>query len=477
MRAINIKLFLFLALTVTSLNLSAQSRQLRKTDSVLRLIKKYVRTKDADSIYNLGSAVYQGSISADAFRNTLFQYLFPLGEIKKDSLVSFVNNVTANYKIQFKDRDVLFILGLSPDYKIDQFWFGEYKKDPGNKPYTVSASNLLQSVTDAKIDSAARLYIQKANTVGLSVGIIKDGKISAYNYGETAKGNDQLPADNTIFEISSITKTFTSTLLAYYVNEGKVSLSDPITKFLPDSVAANPELKGITLLNLSNHTSELPRIPGNMDTQKNYEPLDPYKNYTDALLFSYLKSCKLKSKPGEKFEYSNLGAGLLGVILEKISGKKYEQMVTEIICKPLGMKNTVQHLSPATSPRFAAVYNEDGNQTPAWDYDAMAGGGSLRSTVNDLLIYTEANMVKGASKLSKAMQLAHQVTFSSDVKIGLAWHIIRVNGISYYYHNGGSYGSSSFLAYNAERNVAVVLLSNSGASTDMLGEGILEILQ
>ena len=331
-------------------------------------------------------------------------------------------------------------------------------------------------MTDKKVDSVARIYIQKANTVGLSIGIFKDGNISTYNYGETAIGNGKLPTANTIFEIGSITKTFTSTILAYYVNEGKVKLNDPITKYLPDSVAKNPELQAITLQTLSNHTSGLPSLPDNISGPTT-DALNPYKDYTQKQLYAYLKTCHLKTKPGEVYSYSNMAVGLLGNILTHIGGKTYEQLVAEIITGPLAMTSTEQHLTPLLSQRFASVYNEDGKLTPAWDFDVLAPCGALRSTVNNLLVYAKANMVKSDTKLSKAFELTHQVTFNKDVKIGLGWHIITVNNVDYIFHNGGTYGSSSFLAFNAEKNIAIVVLSNCGESTDNIGVGILKKLQ
>lgn len=460
-----------------SLNTSAQSRQQQKTDSVLLLVKKHFRTKDADSIYALTGSNFRNALSPGIFRNICFQQLFPLGEIKKDSLISFVNNKTATYKIQFAAVSMQLMMNLDQDDKIELFLFQPFKGLIVNKPSPVASSNPLLTVTDKKVDSVARGYIQKSNTVGLSIAVIKNGQVSTYNYGETARGNNSLPTTSTIFEIGSITKTFTSTLLAYYVNEKKIRLSDPITKYLPDSIAQNPQLQKVTLLNLSNHTSGLPTLPDNFKAQHPYNELNPYKNYTKQLLFSYLKNCSLNSKPGEIYAYSNLAVGLLGTILEQVSGKPFEQMVGEIICNPLGMQNTVQHLYPMMTTRFATVYNDDGKQTPAWDFDILAPCGSLRSTINDLVRYTKANMTNGTDKLSKAFELTHQITYNNDTKLGLAWHVITVDGISYYFHNGGTYGSSSFLAFNAEKKLAVIVLSNASESTDVVGNTLLKKLQ
>lgn len=460
-----------------SFNVSAQNRQLQKTDSVLTLVKTYFKARNSSSLYALTGANFQKALSLASFKNVCDEQLFPLGEIKKDSLLSFVNNKTATYKVQFEAVAMQLMMSLDLDGKIELFLFQPFKDESVTKTALVPSSNPLKSVTDKKVDTAAKAYIQKANTVGLSIGILKDGKVSLYNYGEVIKSKKRLPTANTIFEIGSITKTFTSTILAYYVNEGKVSLADPVTKYLPDSVAHNPELQKVTLLNLSNHTSGLPNLPGNFALQRPYDKLNPYKNYNRQLLFNYLKNCTLDSKPGEKYTYSNLAVGLLGAILEQVSGKSFEQLVADVICTTLQMKSTVQHLYPIMSTRFTTVYDDDGNPTPTWDFDVLAPAGALRSTINDLLLYAKANIIKTDTKLSKAIELTHQITFNTDTKLGLAWHIIEVNGVSYYFHNGGTYGSSSFLAYNIDKSVAVIILSNASASTDALGVDILKTLQ
>jgi len=464
-------------LSFTSITASAQSIEQRKTDSVFQLVKKQFNNKQPDSLYALGGVDLKKALIIEAFRNICNNQLFTLGQIQQSSLVSFVNNKFATYKLQFNTGTVLqLLMSLDDADKLKVFLFQPYKKPEGNKPQPVPSSNPLRSIIDKKVDTVARGYIQKANTVGLSIGIFKDGKITTYNYGETVRDNGKLPTANTIYEIGSITKTFTAILLAYYANEGKVKLTDPITKYLPDSVAANPALKEVTLLSLSNHTSGLARLPDNINTP-NIDTLNPYKYYTKTLLFAYLKTCKLNSKPGEQYSYSNLAVGLLGIILERVSGQSFEEMVTNIITRPLQMNSTVQHITPLLKPNFASVYNEDGKQTPAWDFSALAPCGALRSTVNNLLIYARANMNKSNTKLSKAFELTQNITFNKDVKLGLAWHVITVNNKEYYFHNGGTYGSSSFLAFNAEENIAVVVLSNSGENTDAVGTDILKKLQ
>ena len=457
--------------------LSAQSRQQQKVDSIFQQVKKYFNLKNADAIYNLGGKDFQNELDINAFSDVANKQLFPLGAIRESSLVSFVNNSIGTYNLKFDSLKLQLLISLDQRDKLQLFLFQPYKEPVGDKTALVATSNPLKSAIDKKIDTLARLYIQKANTVGLVIGIINHGDIMSYGYGETVKGKGKIPNNDNFFEIGSVTKTFTATLLAWYANAGMIKLTDHIVKYLPDSVAANPALQSITLLNLCNHTSGLANLPDNLVNHAS-EALNPYKDYNKDLLFDYLKTCQLNSKPGEKYTYSNLAVGLLGTILEKVTGKTFEQMVTEVICKPLDMFSTAQYLNPLLSPRFAAVYNLDGVQTPAWDFDVLAPAGALRSTMNDMLIYANANMQTASTgALSKALQSTHQVTFNKDVKIGMAWHIIVVNGVNYYYHNGITSGSNSFMAFNPEKNIAVIVLANSVESTDALGTEILKRIQ
>ena len=466
-------IFLFFIISAAA---SAQSRQQQKVDSVFQQVKTYFNQKNADAIYNMAGAGFQKELTIDAFLNVANKQLFPLGAIKESSLSSFVNNKVATYKLKFEGITLQLLMSLDKRDKLDLFLFQEYAEPPTNKTALVITSNKLRTEMDKKVDTVARKYIQKSNTVGVIIGIINGGKTYTYSYGETIKHNGKLPNADNFFEIGSITKTFTATLLAYYVNEGKIKLTDPIAKFLPDSVAANPQLHSITLQELANHTSGLARLPDNLVPHA-ADPLNPYKDYTKELLYAYLKTCKLESKPGEKYAYSNLAVGLLGNILETVNGEPFSQMVREVISKPLLMFSTDQYLNPLLAPRFVQVYNASGQPTEPWDFDGLAACGALRSTLNDMLLYAKANLHPGTDKLSQAIALTHKVTFSKDVKIALAWHVIIVNGVEYYYHNGITNGSNCFMAFNPEKNIAVVVLSNAVESTDEVGTGVLKGLQ
>lgn len=467
-------------LSCFALSASAQSRQQQKTDSVFRIVKSNFNAKNVDALYALTGEKLKATLSPQAFKSAFERQIFPLGAIKADSVISFVNNKNATYKLTFDSSVFQLVMNLDDKDKLELFLFQPYTDAVvTTKPNKVPSSNPMTSAIDRSIDSLVRKYIQRSNTVGASVGIIKDGKTTIYNYGEVKKGSSILPDNSTLFELGSITKTFTATLLSYYANQEKINLQDPIIKFLPANVAANPELKDITVLQLSNHTSGLARLPDNFTLQRPYDEANPYKNYNKKLLFDYLSRATLNSKPGEKYAYSNMGVGLLGIILEKVSGKSFEQMVADVITIPLGMKNTIQHMYAMQVPRFAEVYDASGNATSAWDLDALASAGALRSTMNDMLIYARANMNStGTTAIAKAINQTHQITFNNnDAKIGLGWHVSTINGTEYYFHGGGTGGSSSFFAFNASKKLAVIILSNAVESTDPLGASLIKKLQ
>lgn len=236
----------------------------------------------------------------------------------------------------------------------------------------------MKNILDKKIDAEIRRAFKGKKLVGLSIGILNNGQTTFYGYGETKKGNGQLPDEHTIFEIGSITKTFTGTLLACAVGDKKSNLNDPANKYLPDSIPLL-EYKGtpITLVTLSNHTSGLPRKPSNLKSQ---DETIAFTNYDDSDLYCFYKNFKLPRKPGEKLEYSNLAVGTLGVILERIYGTRYDSLVVRLICDPLKMSDTRLAIAAGDSLRFAQGYRFDGKAISPRNLKEFAGAGGLRST-------------------------------------------------------------------------------------------------
>jgi CubicO group peptidase (beta-lactamase class C family) len=459
-----------IVLSFTSITIKAQTGQLKKSDSVMLAIKKYINENNTGAIYAMASKPYRKAVDENKLNTFFEKEIYPLGKIKQFSFLGLDQN-SIKYKLQFDARKLELSIKLDEDDKVTSITFLPFKSAVSIKASPVPSSNALTSPIDKQIDFIARKYIQNSNTVGLSVGILNGAQVATYGYGETQKGKNKLPDAATIFEIGSITKTFTASILAQYVNEGKIHLTDPITQYLPDSLLANPELRRIKIVNLSNHTSGLPTIPSNFE--HNMDPLNPYIHYDERLLFANLKTCRLTTVPGTVYAYSNLATGLLGVILSRISGKTYEQLVKQLITVPLKMNSTCQTLTPQQNKRFVKVYDADGDETKPWDFNALAGCGSLRSTVNDLLLYAKANIKSDYPPLSASFTLTHKVTFDKKPAVGLGWHLLEIDGANYYWHNGGTGGSRSFLIFSVEKKVAVVVLSNSEIGVDDVGISIL----
>jgi CubicO group peptidase (beta-lactamase class C family) len=449
-------------------NASSQTAD-RKTDSVFQLVKKFFNAKDAEALYMLGGEKFHKALSKEAFKKISTTQLFPAGAIKESELIERKSGIS-KYKLVHENVVLQLLMNLDERDKLQLFLFQPYQPPVADKSDKILSSNPLKTKLDSVVDRAAQKFIIKANTVGLAIGVLQNGKMHVYGYGKTKKGNKQLPSTNTLFEIGSITKTFTAALLAWHVNKEKLRFNDPITKYLPDSVKTNKHLQSITLQMLSNHTSGLPRLPDNFFATVS-DSLNPYQHYDKNHLFSFLKNYKPVAKPGTEAAYSNLGVALLGTILEIVSGQSFETMVKEIICKPLGMKHTVQYASDTSN--VVVTYNSEGNQMPLWDFKAFAPAGALRSTAYDLLLYAQANLKSGTDILSKAFALTHKPTYTKQEKIGLGWFILPLNNKEIITHSGGTYGSSSLISINKQTKTAVVVLSNAAVNADETGDLIL----
>ena len=384
-----------------------------------------------------------------------------------------------NFKVKMEHGMLDLALVANDEGKIGGMnWAPAEEVKPAKKttPKIIKSNNKKTTKLERIIDSLATAHLQNPVNCGLAIGIIKAGKTTTYFYGATKKTGGLLPGDNTLFEIGSITKTFTGTILAHAINEGRMNLEDDITKYLPagyDNLSFKG--KGIKIKHLANHTSRLPAVPENMQNQKDFDKNNPYKNYSTEMLLDYLKTVTLDTFPGAINEYSNMSLALLGVILEGVYNKGYDELVSDIILKPLNMKSTVFKTPTPTakSPlKMASGYNgETGVTTPVWDFQAFASAGGLKSTIGDMLKYLKANM----DETNADMKLAHQTTYKDATnEVAINW-IIKTNRDKHtlIWHNGRTYGFSSFCGYVKEKGNGVVVLNNSGVNIDVLAVQLL----
>lgn len=285
---------------------------------------------------------------------------------------------------------------------------------------------------------------------GIVIGLTTHGIRRVMTYG-TGK-------PDSLFEIGSITKTFTGLLMAQMAVEGKLDLRDPVRDLLPPRSIARPSGFDITLLDLATHHSGLPPMPDNTG------PADQRESFTDyhaSDLYDFIKRHGLEKPANAQFLYSNLGFAVLGAALANRAGLSYPELLRRDITEPLGMKDTVIALSPEQRSRFMQGYGYHGRPTAAWDLDAFASAGGVRSTAGDMLTYLEAQLHPEQTPFRAAMVESQRFRdyVTGDVRIALAW--VYDPGTGVYAHDGATGGFTSYVCFDPHRDFATVVLLNA----------------
>lgn len=330
---------------------------------------------------------------------------------------------------------------------------------------------LLISIAGATPQEEADIYHRDFQTPveGIALGEIS-GETNSFGIAGVLRADGPAVDPDTLFEIGSITKTFTGILLADAVLKGKVTLKDPITKYLPSGLLAKDSpLHSVTLLDLATHTSGLPRLPGNL--AKGTDPLDPYAHYSVERLQEYLRDFQETDFENRgEMSYSNLGMGLLGHLLAEVSGKSYEVLLQDTLLDPLRMKSTFVQRRPGDVPakeelRFATGHAA-GKPVSHWHIDALCGAGAIVSSARDMLIYAKAFWAEDTPEsLREAFLFAAKPQRN---QIGLAW-FVREGNIS---HDGGTGGFRSELSIDVpNRSATVKLISSTTPPPGQKSEG------
>jgi CubicO group peptidase (beta-lactamase class C family) len=327
----------------------------------------------------------------------------------------------------------------------------------------------------ARLRGLLRERLEAGRGTALAAGIVGPGERIALGEGSLRKGAPGVVDGDTIFEIGSITKTFTALLLADLVRRGDASLDDPVAKHLPaDFRIPSRGDRPITLIHLAQHRSGLPRMPANFFPA---DPANPYADYSTARLRAFLDTHELVRTPGTFTEYSNLGAGLLGQALAHRAGRAYEDLVLERLARPLGMGSTSIAIPPEHRVRLAAPHDDALREVKNWDLGALPGAGALRSTVSDLLRYIALYLDSGKDPLSQAAAETlkpRAPAGQKDLEIALGWHVFTGNGRTIFAHNGGTGGYRAFAGFDRDARRGVVVLGNSTHSVDDLGMHLLD---
>lgn len=321
-------------------------------------------------------------------------------------------------------------------------------------------------VLPARIAQVAQQYVDAGTYPAMVVVMVDHGRSQIAGFGQLADGH--APDGKTVFEIGSVTKTFTALLLAEAVQAKTLTLDTPVADLLPGFSIPARHGKPITLGLLAEQFSGLPRLPGNL------QPADlgnPYVDYSRDRLKAFLAGYRLPRDPGAAYEYSNLGFGLLGDALAQRAGLSYGELVQRTVLAPLGMSSTGTALTPAMRTRLAPSHDELGQAAKHWDFGSLAGAGGLLSDGEDMLRYLRANMGELKTPLASAMRLAQapRRDIGGGDRIGLAWMIHHTPHGDVVWHNGETGGYSSFIGFTPDGRRGVVILTNATSAPQDLG--------
>ena len=308
--------------------------------------------------------------------------------------------------------------------------------------------------------------------LGTVIGIIDKDGTRYYSFGQKSLLDDSKPDKNSIFEIGSVTKTFTSSLLSDLNLKGEIRIQDSIQTYLPifkNVVAKNHKI--ITLENLSTHTSGLPRDPFNMDVNNDYR----YRDYSIEKLNNFLSNYTLDSIPNT-YSYSNLGVLIIEQAIESKMNQTYESLIMERVTTILGMTDTEFKVSKDKRSRLVTGY-KNGKETDELDIGEFQAMGGLRSTAQDMLKFLGAQLGMYPTSLSDALQETHKIHFEDDNNaMGLGWEILKrkESGKTIHYHKGSTPGFTAFAGFNIEDQIGVVVLNNGRRYFSDLGFKLLD---
>jgi CubicO group peptidase (beta-lactamase class C family) len=326
-------------------------------------------------------------------------------------------------------------------------------KPPEGDPHgthQAAVAALVQPLIDAEITSS------------LVVGLYDAGTLEIYGFGAGPGGAP--PTGKTLYDIGSVTKVYTSLLLADAVQRKEVELDTPVADLLPPGVTVPTRDKQvITLRHLALHSSGLPRLPPAVEARVALP--DPYAGYGEDQLYADLVRTQLASTPGTRIVYSNYGVGLLGFALGRKFGTGYEKAVSTRILAPLGLSDTMFAVGAADAGRYAKGTNDELVEVKPWKLDALAGAGALISTVRDQLKLIDLELdaaAGGQQTLRRAMALTQEPQLDRMAEnTGLGW---QIDADGRYWHNGGTAGHHAFVGFDTKTRRGVVLLAGTSTS-------------
>lgn len=343
----------------------------------------------------------------------------------------------------------------------------------------ISSATFAQSTSNSNIDQIIQqnisTWMTQDNIPGVAVAIYYQGHDHFYNFGVANKLTQQHVTKDTIFEVASLTKPITATLLGICVQQEKCHLNNSVTQLIPTLAKnKNAVINQVTLQNLATHTSGLPRMPKELGVN------DRAANAEDQLI-NNIQTWQPDNPIGTHYSYSNIGFGLLGEAVANAEGENYENAIKQYILQPLGMINTEVNVNSNQQNQYAQGYDALGNPASHHVSTPWPGSASLRSTSADLLQYLKANLgvINTSNQLSAAMNLTLQPYFQVKPHFaqGLAWQLKIKHHLNIINKTGTNAGFNSYVVMLPEQKIAIVVLTNKmGDKPGEIAKKILEVL-
>lgn len=310
------------------------------------------------------------------------------------------------------------------------------------------------------VKSRIRQRVDYGYNPSVIVGMVNADGRTYFSYGRRVLETESPVDEHTIYEIGSVTKVFTSVLLADAVSRGEVQLNQQVQSVVSDDFPIPLGSPEISLVHLATHRSGLPANPANLCLTGDYRL---FECYTERHLRDFLGGYSLPRKPGATWDYSNLGFGLLGFALSQQLGASYGDLLQERVLDPLGLEDTT--LSVDSSQAFRTASGYSGPQVrPPFHMGVLAGAGELRSTASDMLRFLEFNLrlqTNGMNGTLDGMRQQRGSTALSGVQQGLGWWLADLPGGRVVQHGGNTFGHSAFIGFHPTKRLGVVVLSNA----------------
>ncbi|MHA7059047.1 serine hydrolase [Aquimarina sp. M1] len=424
--------------------------------------EKNYNANNFENIFSMFSNNLKTTIPLQKAKSFLTSLKTQAGNITSREFVKYKNETYASYKTTFERVILVLNISIDNNSKINGLFVKPFVEEvnSGNVINNLSSKdNLITREQSEIIFKNAKRF---PNHTQISIAIIKNGKVNYYGINKETDTISTIDNQKSVFEIGSISKVFTSTLLADFVIEGKVKLNENINEYLKTPLNNSTE---ISFIDLANHTSGLPRLPKNIDLTK-INPQNPYKKYKKKELKEYLTKYLELSNKGT-YQYSNLGAGLLGYTLSEIENDTFNNLLMNKIFSKYDMQNSTADIVNIKGNLVRGL-NKEGKEIPNWEFSILAGAGAIFSTAEDLSKFALSQF----DYSNKELKLTRVKTFelNKNMDIGLGWHILKSQSKNiWYWHNGATGGYSSSMVIEEKSKNGIIILSNVSAYNPNMG--------